>query len=408
MGDERADAVIIGGGFTGLSAAHHLAALGMDAIVLERAVPGWGASGRNGGMLVPRPKSNYTNIANAYGEAEALRQRLLQREAVETVETLIAAHAIPCHYERAGYIAAAHSEDADAILDNEAAWLRGPAGDSAVRRLSAAEVREELGGGTYVGGYLDPLGGRVQPLAYARGLAAGLKLSGLKLYARSEVTAVEHDANGVTVHTAGGSVKAGHLIVATNGYTPPGLGLGTLHRRIIPVSSSAIATAPLPGNEIGRYLPGGRAMSDTKRLLNWVRISPDNRVVFGGRGDITGRRDDAQSYRGIEAALHGLFPDLQEVPITHRWSGMVAVPREKWPHLGSLSGRVHFAMGYGGRGVAMASLLGRYLGRRVAGEQDDLGPITAGPFRPFALHRFRVPGMRAAAAWYGLRDRIGL
>jgi glycine/D-amino acid oxidase-like deaminating enzyme len=403
-----ATVAILGGGYTGLSAAHHLAEAGIDAVVLEAAAPGWGASGRNGGMLVPRPKTSLIEIETLWGRDEALRQRRLQREAVETVARLVEDHGVACHFAQEGYLAAAHTETARDALAAEAAWLRGVGGEATARALGKDGMAEALGGGAYRGGYLDPLGARIQPLSYARGLAAGMARRGVPIYAESAALSLEAEAAGWRVRTAAGAVRAQHVVLATNGYTPPGLFPGAMHRRVVPVSASAVATAPLPGNLAGRILPGGRTLSDTKRLLNWMRLTPDNRLVFGGRADITGKRSDAASYRGIETALHALFPDLRDVPITHRWSGFVAVTQDHWPHLGSLAPRLHYALGYGGRGVAMASLLGKYLAQQVAGPAPELGPITASPFRPIPLHGLRVPAMRSLAAWYRLKDRLGV
>ena len=405
--DLRVTAAIVGAGYTGLSTAHHLAARGIDCVVLDARQPGWGASGRNGGMLVPRPKKPLVAIEAHWGRDEALRQRRLLHEAIGAVSALVADHGLDCDFAQDGYLAAAHTPAALAALRAEVEWISGVGGETGVRLLSRDAIAEELGGGHYHGGYLDPLGARIQPLAYSRGLAASLAARGVPVYGDSPVTAMHAAEGGISLRTAHATVTAAQVVLATNGYTPPGLFPGRPERRIVAVSSSAVATAPLPGNLIGRILPRGRTMSDTKHLLNWVRLSPDNRVVFGGRGDITGRRDDAASYRGIESALHALYPDLAGVPVTHRWSGLVAVTADHWHHLGSLAPRVHFAMGYGGRGVAMSTLMGRYLAGLVAGERCDLGPVTAA-FPPVPFHAFRVPGMKLTAAWYQVKDRLGI
>ncbi|MCP1337094.1 NAD(P)/FAD-dependent oxidoreductase [Futiania mangrovi] len=405
--DARTGVLIVGAGYTGLSAAHHLAARGVDCMVIEAHQPGWGASGRNGGMLVPRPKKPLTAIEAHWGRDEALRQRRLLHEAIETVCELVADHGIDCDFAQDGYLAAAHTPKALDALAAEVRWLHQAAGETEVQLLSRAEISEELGGGAYCGGYLDPLGARVQPLAYARGLASSLAARGVPIHGSTPATRVRAIEGGIAIDTPRATVTADQLVIATNGYTPPGLFPDGLAQRVVAVSSSAIATAPLPRNLAGRILPRGRTMSDTKHLLNWVRLSPDNRIVFGGRGDITGRRADAASYKGIEDALHALYPDLADVPVTHRWSGLVAVTRDHWHHLGSLSPRIHFAMGYGGRGVAMSTLMGRYLARLAVGEACDLGPVTAA-FPPVPFHALRIPGMKLTAAWYQAKDRLGL
>jgi len=403
------EVVIVGAGFTGLSAAHHLAERGIECIVIDEHEPGWGASGRNGGMLVPRTKIAPSRIEQTWGRSEALEQRRLLHSALDTVSHLIDYYSIDCAFRKGGYVAAAHNARYLAKLAEDVNWLHEIAGEVDVRSLSGEQIAEMIGSTAYVGGYFDPLGATVQPLAYVEGLADGLRRRGVGIYGDCYVERMDEDLSGVRLVAGGFNISSMHVILATNAYTPAFGFPGALARRIVAVSSSVIATEPLLQGIPSEIFPNGVAVSDTKHLLNWARLTPDNRLVFGGRGDITGRSDSIHSYRELEQVMKTTFPFVAHTKITHRWSGKVAVTRDGWHHLGSFHPKMHYAVGYGGRGVAMSALMGRLLAELVEGKRIDLGPITASKnFTVFPFHNFRIPAMRIAAAYYRMRDFFGM
>jgi len=192
---------------------------------------------------------------------------------------------------------------------------------------------------------------------------------------------------------------------STNAYTDLHHGAARdLVHRVVPVTSSVIATRPLGANVAASVVLGRRMVADSRNLMFYFRMMPDGTLVFGGRGDITGRRDDPAVYKGLEKGLAATFPQAAGAPIAYRWSGKVAVTMDDFPHVGRLSPRIAYAMGYGGRGVALANLMGRLLTDVVRGFPVDGGPMGGCNFRPFPLHALRVPGMRILAGWYRFKD----
>lgn len=405
--DLTTDVAIIGAGYTGLSTAHHLAERGRECVVLEAAEPGFGGSGRNGGAISPRFKDGFPALARAYGSETARAMRRLAQEAVDIVESLVERYSIECDFRRCGQITAAYGDRALQGLRGEADWLTAEAGDESVRLLERGEIVAELGTTAYSGGLLEPRGGAIHPLRYVRGLAGGLAARGVPIYARSPVQRLIEEPDRVLIETAGGTVSAGMAVLATNAYTPQWhAGAGMLHRRFVAVSSSLMTTAPLTGDAAGRVNPGGRPFADTKHLLHYGCGLPDGRLLFGGRGAITGSESNAAVFRRLEQAMHAIFPETRGVAITHRWSGLVAVTLDRLPHLGWLTRRIACAAGYGGRGVALAHGLGKRLADLLEGKPVDPGPLGLQGLRPLPMHALRRPLMQAAAIYYGLKDRL--
>lgn len=402
--DVNADVAIIGGGFTGLSAAWHLQKNGVDCVLLEAHDIGWGASGRNGGMAVLRYKKPWATLARHYGEDTARRLHGLLLGALDTIEGIVAESDIACGFSRCGHITAANGKSAVAMLEADIAWLRN-AGDHAPRMLSRTEVAVLAGTDCYLEGYLDPRAAGIHPLNYARGLAAALADRGVPLHCATPVTSIVEDGQGISVTTTGGTVRAKQLLIATNAYTEV-FGFGTdLDRRVVPVSTSVITTAPLPPDLMRRLLPEEHLVSDTRHLLNYYRVAPGGRLLFGGRGSLTGR-ESPEVYAGLERKLVETFPSLAGVLIDHRWSGKVAVTLDDFPHVGRLSAKAAYAMGYGGRGVVLTGLLGKMLAGLATGTEAGAGPMSGGAFAPIPFHRLRIPGMKAVAGYYRMLDAL--
>ncbi len=402
--DLQVDVAIVGGGFTGLSAAHHLARAGVATAVLEANDFGWGASGRNGGMAVPRYKTPWAALARRFGDAVARQLHGLLFDAIDSLGQVAADLSIDGGFHRPGHVTAANGRAAVSMLEADLQWLAS-IGDRTPRLLDAAETARLTGTGDYLAGYLDPRAAGIHPLNHVRGMAAALAGRGLPLFAGTPVTAVHEHAQGIVLATPGGSVRARQLVIATNAYT--GLcRLGNdLHRRIVPVSTSVITTAPLPGPVLAALLPEGHLVSDTRHLLNYWRIAPGNRLLYGGRGSLTGKEAPGV-YAGLERRLVETFPSLAGVPLDHRWSGKVAVTLDDFPHVGRLGPRVSYALGYGGRGVALSHLLGRMAAALATGQAIDAGPMATGSFGPIPLHALRIPGMKAVAGYYRVLDAL--
>jgi glycine/D-amino acid oxidase-like deaminating enzyme len=404
--DLRVDCAVIGGGYTGLNAALHLSRRGAQTCVLEANDAGWGASGRNGGMAVLRYKLGWSALARKYGDMDTRLLHRLVLEAVDALESNVRELGLDGGFARCGHLTPAYTDkDAHALRD-DVAWLAARAGDRTPRFVDVAGTAGLLGGGSYRGGYLDTRAAAVHPMSYARELAGALARRGIPIHVRTPATRVHADERGCTIETPAARVRADTVIVASNAYTslfdlPP-----ELSRRVVPVATSVIATAPLPDAMYATLLPAGHLATDTRHLVNYFRRAPGQRILFGGRGSLTGSERPA-IYRNLVNGLHGLFPTLRDIPIEFRWSGKVAVTLDDFPHLVRHGPRVFFAAGYGGRGVALTHLLGRLAAEMALGATVQAGPMNGGmPVLP--LHGLRLPVLNLMAAYYKLRDRLRL
>lgn len=405
--DIQTDVAIIGAGYTGLIAAHHLARAGVACVVLEANDVGWGASGRNGGMAVLRYKTAWSELARKFGSERTRDLHRLLLGAIDLLEAVVQEYRIDCGFSRCGHVTAANGKSALKMLQDDVRWLSAEGGDSVPRILGSDETRELTGTGCYVGGYLDTRAGGIHPLNYSRGLATGITGKGVPIFVSTPVNALREDAQGLVLETPRALVRAKQALVATNAYTdanPFGTNLGA---RVVPVSTSIVTTQPLPEDVLKRVSPQRHVISDTRHLLNYFRAAPGNRLLYGGRGSLTGK-ESPDVYRGLERKLAATFPALAGVPIDHRWTGKVAVTLDDFPHVGRLSARVAYAMGYGGRGVILTSLLGKMLAQLAKGETVDAGPMSAAPFPPIPLQALRIPAMKAVAGYYGLLDKLKL
>lgn len=403
-GSHQCDVVIVGGGYTGLSAAYHIAKSGRAPVVLEAKRVGWGASGRNGGVVSPKFRVSFPAIAATHGRDMARRMYELAYESVDAVEELVSELSIPsAGFARFGHIAAAHTPRALADLAVTGDWIKAEYGKDVM--LTADAVREETGAGIFFGGLLSAKAGGIHPLNYARGLARALVEKGVPVHVDSPAIAIRQEGAGVVVETAQGRVTAPQVILATNGYSDLTGATSAIHRRLVPFRSAIVATAPLSANVLGQILPGRRLCGDTKRMLRWFRVVGD-RLIFGGRGAF-GRNDSPSAFRALRKNMADIFPVLADTPVDFEWSGLVAMTLDGIPHVGRLDERTLFAAGYNGTGVAMASLMGRYLARLSQGEEISMGLLSQRPLHAIPLHAFRTPGVRLVAGWHQVLDAFG-
>jgi glycine/D-amino acid oxidase-like deaminating enzyme len=364
------DVAIIGGGYTGLSAARTLARLGTNVTLLEQRTLGWGASGRNGGFVLPGYKPEMEELDRRLGSERAARMFQLTLEAMRFLEQLITEEAIACDFVHSGAVTLAAKPSHMRGLEESSRFMRERLGYE-TELLAPSEMGQEIGSTRYHGGLVDPGGCALQPAKYVRGLALAAERAGARLLEETEVTKVRRVNGGFELGTNRGALRAQEVLAATNGYTTPAL--AALRRRVIPIGSYQIATSPLDPDLARRLVPRGRVFSDTKNLLYYFRLSPDRRIVFGGRASFTpaGTKHSAAI---LAAGMREVFPELAGATIEYAWSGKVAYPVDHLPHAGRLGG-VHYAMGYCGHGVALATYLGNRMGQVLAGKGDipDLG-----------------------------------
>ena len=405
-GERQADVVIIGAGYTGLSAAHHIAKRGLAPIVLEANHPGWGASGRNGGVITAKFRLSFRDIDATHGRAMARRMYGIAYESVDIVEELVSEFGIAsAKLTRSGQVKAAHNDATLKAAIDEAAWMTREMGDTEVRILDRHQVRDETGSRVFVGGVLNPGSGGIHPLNYLRGLAKGVAKRGVSIFQESPVLALRRDGDGVIAETPGGSVRARQAIIATNSYSDLTSATARLQRTLVPFRSALIATEKLSPNLAGSLMPTGRTYTETKRMMRWFR-KVDDRVIFGGRGAF-GKQDSESAFDALRKAMVGIFPELADIPLAFKWSGLVAMTLDSVPHVGRLDDRTFYSVGYNGAGVAMSSLMGRYLAALVRGEAVDLGLLDARRVRTIPFYPLREPAVRAVAGWYQFLDAIG-
>ena len=405
-GDAKTDVAIVGAGLTGLSTARDLMSRGVECMVLEARDVAWGASGRTGGFIVPRFKKGFAAIAQRYGNEVAKACFANVLHAVESVAETVEQFSLRCGFDRKGHLTPAHSNKALSALRADVEWLARYVGDTRPKILTFEETREAIGTTVYRGAYFDPRGACMNAYDYVRGLGAALMDRGVPIVIGAEVRELQRDNGGWVLKTASGVVRARRVVLATNAYTRPLWPGDDLKRRIVPVASSVISTRPLTSSEKDTVLPSGLPVTDTKRVLNYFRVLPNGQLIFGGRGDITGRRSDPAVFNTLQQQLAQTFPQIAGIEVAERWFGMVAVTLDDFPHIGTLGNGIYYAMGYGGRGVALSSLMGRFMAAWLCGEKIEPGPMSSAGFTRIPFHGLRIPAMQVVAFYYRLRDKL--
>ncbi|MGB6009285.1 NAD(P)/FAD-dependent oxidoreductase [Castellaniella sp.] len=399
-GRQHAQVAVIGGGYTGLSAALTLAEHGRDVVVLDAREPGFGASGRNGGQVIPAFKYDPDRLAATYGEAagEALLQMIGQ--AADLVFDTVARHGIACDPER-GWVQVTSSPRGASLLQSR--FRQWHARGAPVEQWDGPRIRMKTGATGYIAGVYFGHAGTVQPLGYARGLARAAQACGARVHANSPVGDIRRHRDGWEVHTDQGCVQCDQLIIATNGYTTdlwP-----QLRESVIPVYSMQIATDPLPSPLQAAVLPGVPAAADTRHLVSYYRRDRERRFIFGTRGPFRALPTAADADRLIAAARQ-LFPALRGVSFPHRWAGRVAMTADHVPHLHELAPGAFAALGYNGRGVALGTMMGKILASACLNGSADGLPYPAAPLKPIPLHSFHLLGVHAMIAYYRMLDGL--
>jgi sarcosine oxidase len=301
---------------------------------------------------------------------------------------------------RNGWIQAAHAAPALARVQQRGAeWL---AAGAPVEILDRAAIEAKTGTREYLGGWHDRRAGTIQPLAYVRGLARAARGAGVVLHAGSPVSAMAREGTQWRITTPEGVLRAGSVVVATNAYSDalvPGLA-----EEIVTLQSIQIATAPLPEALAARILPGRECVSETRRLAFYFRRSPDGRLILGGRG-AAGDEPRENLFRALQGALARLWPEAAALPIEYRWSGKVALTLDGLARVHEPAPGMFIGLGYNGRGIAMATLMGEWLAARVHAGTET--PLPRTDIAPIPFHALRRPALAVGIAWAWARDRMG-
>ncbi len=408
-GDAVADVAIIGGGYCGLSAAYHLAREGIDARVLEAGHIGWGASGRAGGFCcVGASFLGPGELRAVYGEDETIAFYRALADAVRTAERLIADEAIDVEAQGDGVWTFAHKKGRLKELESHVAVAERAGFAAEVVPVEAFAARA-FACSEQFGALHEKIGFGLNPLAYCQGLARAAQRRGASLYARSRVLQWERGSGGHRLVTAAGSLRARRAIVAGNGYLPEELA-PELHGRTLPIISNIVTTRPLTADELAAQ--GWRThspASNTRAHLSYLRLLPDNRLLFGGRGDTTGRPADGAAMRALlERRLRALFPAWRHVEITHSWRGFIAATARLTPALGALPDdpSISYAFGCHGNGIAFMTWAGRMLAETITGREPSIpAPMRGLPPR-FPLPATRTWQLRALIAGAYVQDAL--
>ncbi len=397
---DSTDVAIIGSGFCGLAAALELARNGVRADVLEAGPLGIGASSRSGGMVSSGQKLVLKGALDAFTPEKASEALEDSRATFEFLQTLIGREQLDADLQICGRFFGAFTPRHYATLQTHAELLAKKTGVQA-RMLSRAEQQVEIGSDFYHGGMLVKEYGGLHPAKYNRALRQAARAAGAGLHNFAKVEGWASESGGITVRTARGTLRAKHLMVATNGYTQKEL--SWFQRRLVPVTAFIMATEPLAPGVMDRILPQRRMVSDTRRELSFYRPSPDGtRILFGGRPTAF-VRNEREAAAGLRARMVQVWPDLAEVKISHAWRGNVAMSFDQLPHLGQEQG-VFYALGCNGNGVALMSWMGHQTALRILGRQNRPSAFQDRPFPTIPLYQNRAWFLPLVSAAYHFRD----
>ena len=397
----RADVVIVGAGYTGLSAARQLARGGASVVVVEGERVGWGASSRNGGQVLTGMKLDPATLVARFGDIRARELFDISLAAIAALERVIAEEEMRCEYQRSGHVQAASKPSHFEGFKEEQSLL-ARVFNHQVELVTAADQFTEIGSKAYHGLMVDERSGSLNPALYVEQLGEAAVRAGAAIIEDTQVTSVSRAAAAWTVTTSRGSIQAGELLVATNGYATTAT--PWLQRRFVPIGSYIIATAPLPEDHAATLIPKRWMAFDSKHFLHYFRLTADHRLLFGGRAEFA--PPTAATIARCADILHRdlsmVFPSLATAPIDYAWGGNVAFTRDQLPHAGRLHG-AFYAGGYCGHGVAIATHLGALTARRMAGDLVD-HPLFDDHFQAIPFYHGTPWFLPAAGAYFKLLD----
>jgi glycine/D-amino acid oxidase-like deaminating enzyme len=404
---ESVEVAVIGGGFTGLSAARALAKRGVQVAVLEAETAGWGASSRNGGMVLTGLKLPVPTLIRRYGKQVVQRMYAASMESIDCVEQIIREERIDCNFSRCGHLEVAVKQAHFDSYEKSVALIKREFNHE-LRIISKSELRQEIGTDIYHGGLVDEKSAGLHPARYVAGLAYAVQRAGAGLFEQTRVRSVEREANTgprrFRVLTTRGTLTAREVLLASGAYTTDAT--PSLRRKVIPIGSYIIATEPLPEDLARELSPRNRMIYDSKHFLYYYRLTPDSRMLFGGRAAFFPANENTvrQSAEILRRGMIRVYPQLREAKVEYVWGGTLDFTFDVMPHAGKIED-LYFALGYAGHGVAAATWFGRKLAGILCGEPSDI-PFDGIRFRnaPIGLRSGHTWALPLAAAYYKLLD----
>ncbi len=401
-GELRCDVCVVGGGFTGLSSALHLAQRGYDVILLEAQRVGFGASGRNGGQVGQGQRVEQGELEDMVGQDRAQALWQLARQSVDLVRELSKSDLVHADFHP-GIIHADHRARYVKHSHDYVKHLQDAYGYTAIRALDREELQSLVNSPAYHGGSIFEDAGHIDPLQYVLGLARMAEAAGVRIFEQSRVMSLQ-EVSPAVVTTDAARVKADHVVLGCNGYL--GKLNGRVAARVMPINNYVIATEPLGPERQEELIRNNYAVADSKFVVNYFRFSHDHRLLFGG----------TESYRykfpddiagAVRVPMLEIFPQLRDVRIDHAWGGTLGITMNRMPHFERLRGNILSLSGFSGHGVAMASLAGQIAAEAIAGQAERFDLMASVPTRRFpGGAALRSPLLMLAMLWYSFRDKL--
>ncbi len=400
---EKVDVAVIGGGFTGLSAARTLAQAGANVAVLEANTIGWGASSRNGGMVLTGLKVSMQTIHKRYGGEIARRLFQSSLDAIAAVEQLVRQEAIDCGFSRRGHMEVANKAAHYDAFQRSAELMDQEFGHK-LRLVPRAQQREEIGSDLYYGALVDETSAGLNPAQYVVGLARAAEHAGAALHPCARVTRLKRSPSGFAIETERGRLVADKVLVATSGYT--GRATPVLQKKIIPIGSFIIATEPIPDALSSQLDPHGRMIFDSRHYLNYFRLW-DHRLIFGGRAAFfpENRATLRRSAQILRSDMLRVYPQLKDLKVEYVWGGTLDFAFDMMTHVGEMDG-LYYSLGYAGHGVAMATYLGQTTAQAMLRGSIREHPFASFPFpgAPLGLYDGWPWFLPFAGMWHRILD----
>ncbi|HEY1271636.1 MAG TPA: FAD-binding oxidoreductase [Terriglobales bacterium] len=406
---DRVDVAVLGAGFTGLSAARTLARLGAQVAVLEAESIGWGASSRNGGMVLTGMKLGVNELISRYGHEKTRELYAASLKSIDWVEQIVAEENIDCNFSRSGHLEVACKQKHFADYARQAEVIAREFNHQ-LRVVQRNDLRAEIGSDIYHGGMVDAVSAGLNPAQYVAGLARAAQRAGACIHEHCRVERIESSAKdgmpGWGLTTARGILWARDVMVATSGYT--GAVTPALQKKIIPIGSYIIVTEVLPDALAHELSPRNRMIYDSKNYLYYYRLTPDRRMLFGGRAAFFPETPDSirRSAEILRGGMIGVYPQMRDIRVDYVWGGTLDFAFDIMPHAGKIDG-MYYAVGYAGHGVAMATYLGHKIAEYISTGHDE-NPYAGMPFpgAPLGLYKGNPWFLPLAGMYYKFLDWI--